>query len=81
MEQKRHQGTSQHMPVPAGKASRGWGETLLSTAWLEGRRQCHLLEAERFRLELRKKKSLCNSFQKLQCQKTSFWFHMAQQLS
>lgn len=81
MEQKRHQGTSHHMPVPAGKASRGWGETLLSTAWLEGRRQCHLLEAERFRLELRKKKSLCNSFQKLQCQKTSFWFHMAQQLS
>ena len=56
MEQRRHRGTSQHAPVPMGKASRGWGQALPGTAWWEGERPWHLLKLERFRLEIRKKK-------------------------
>ena len=53
MEQRRHRGTPQHTPVPMGKASRGWGQALPTTAWWEAERQWHLLKLERFRLEIR----------------------------
>jgi len=52
-EQRRGQGTSQHSPVTVGKASRGWGQALPSTARREGDRQWHLLKREKFRLEIR----------------------------
>ena len=47
----RRRGTSQHTPVPTGKASRGWGQALPSTAWWEGERQWLLLKLQRFGLE------------------------------
>ena len=53
VEQRRRQGTSQHTPVPTGKASRGWGQALPSPPWWEGERQWHLLKLKRFRLEIR----------------------------
>lgn len=48
-----HQGTSQHSPVPVGRASRGWGQGLPSTVFWDGKRQWHLLKLRRFRLAVR----------------------------
>ena len=52
-QQRRRWGTSQHSPVPTGKASGGWRQALPSTAWWEGERWWRLLKLERFRLEIR----------------------------
>jgi len=53
VEQRKCHGTSEHSPVPMGKASRGWRQALPSNAWRESERQRHLLKLEKFRLEIR----------------------------